>query len=328
MNKDKKIYLFFYLLFLFLSSANCQISISDIGNIEEIKNGVTYIAMKDPLSEKAKAFVEVYKTNWNFSKIEFIKYSEIEKYLAPNNSFLTIGGYETERSFTDLTTGMPSKLGINYSNTHLYLEFWYCNEKYFKKEKSKRELKNKYKNQIARIELFTDFSTLSNPKQIYSVDYDGNGHIYNWSPGILKNYLQFLCKFLDKKEERKLFDEIIDKEKIGLLQDQKLYVPSYTLTKFNKFTGDESKKHDEADIYGDYKFKYELISTEKLNEKIQTSSESFYYLIYIKSSTDKYVSIIDSKSGDMIYSVYKPVEYNIKSKDIKKLQVAIEKRKL
>lgn len=304
--------------------AKGQVAISNLSQLAKIKSGTTYIAMKDPSSEKAKEYINVLKSNWTISKYKFIKYSEIEKYLSPENSFLTIGGYETKTQFIKLYESGSRKNGINYSNTHLYLELWTCDEKFFNRQNDKIKFGDNDKIQVARIELFTDFETLSDPDKLFQSDYDGNGHIRNWGPGILKNYIQSLMSYLNKSENRKLYSRMINKKEIKNLKNEVLFVPEYVLTKFNKFTGIETKKHDEKKIFKNYKLKYQLISTDELNQKILVDETPFYYLIYIKSSTDKYISVINSTTGEIIYSAYSPVSYNIKSKDLKKLQKQVQ----
>ena len=44
----------------------------------------------------------------------------------------------------------------------------------------------------------------------------------------------------------------------------------------------------------------------------------------IKSSTDKYVSVINSLTGEIVYSTYTPVSYNIKSGDLESIQRKIQ----
>lgn len=301
-------------------NASSQIAVSNVSEITKIKSGTTYIAMKDPNSEMVKEYVNVFKSNWTISKIEFIKYSEIEKFISPENSFLTIGGYETNTQFIKLYKNGSRSNGINYSNTHLYLELWTCDEKYFQSTKKKKEFGNSDKIQVARIELFTDFETLSDPDKLFQSDYDGNGHIRNWGPGILKNYIQSLMSYLNKGENRSLYSGIFNANEVKNLKKEVLYVPEYVLTKFNKFSGDETKKHDVKEIFEAYNLEYKLLSINELNQKILADKTNFYYLIYIKSSTDKYISVINSLSGEIIYSTYTPISYNINQGDLKDLQ--------
>jgi len=314
----------FVCVLAFAFHAKSQISISHVAEIAKIKNGTTYIAMKDPNSEKVKAYVDAIKNSWTISKIQFIKYTDIEKYLSPENSFLTIGGYETNTQFIKLYSNGTQRNGINFSNTHIYLELWTGEEKYFKSTKKNKEFGNDDKVQVARIELFTDFPTLSYPDFLYQTDYDADGHIRNWGPGILKNYIQSLMSYLNKGENHGLYAGIYNQTELNNLNKEVLYVPDYVMTKFNKFTGDESKKHDEMDVFDGFELKYKLLSTEALNQKILTDKTRFYYLIYIKSSTDKYVSVINSLTGEIVYSTYTPVSYNIKSGDLESIQRKIQ----
>ena len=301
-------------------NANSQIAISNISEIAKIKSGTTYIAMKDPNSEKAKEYVDAFRNNWTISKFEFIKYSEIEKFISPENSFLTIGGYETNTQFVKQNADGSRENGINFSNTYLYLELWTCKEKYFENKEKKKEFQNSDKIQVARIDLFTDFESLADPNKLFQSDYDGNGHIRNWGPGILKNYIQSLMSYLNEGENRVLNVEVFNADEMTNLKKEVLYVPEYVLIKFNKFTGDETQRHDESNIFKHYELKYKLISTDELNQKIINDTTSFYYLIYIKSSTDKFISVINSQTGEIIYSTHTPSSYNIRSKDVKKLQ--------
>ena len=307
-----------FLLLILTFESPAQIAISNTDLLSEIKNYTTYVAMKNPESEIAKQYIKVLKANWTFSnKLEFIKYKELDNYLNENSAFLLIGGYSVETtSVTRYSSGLE-KVNLRYENTHLYLEYWIPEKKYL--EKNKKKFKAKYKQQIARLEIYTDFETLRNPENIFNEDYDGGGHIRNWGLGIFKNHIQLLSASLEKGEERDLYDNYIDNEKIKLLRESTLFVPKYVFTKFNKFTAKENKTHDPKEIFSDYPFPYEVIENKQLNEKILSSEEEFYYLSYIKSSTDKFVSLINSETGEMLYTKYRPASYNLKSKDLKKL---------
>ena len=316
-----------FVLGLLSAQLHAQIQIENLDQLDRIKNGTTYIVMKNPEAEKSQPYIEIFKKYWTISDFKFIKYSEIENYIAEENSFFTIGGYETNTQFMKLYSDGSQRSGINYSNTHLYLELWLGSEKYFKKKKGE-EFEDDDKVQVARIELFTDFVTLSNPDFLYFADYDHNYHIRNWSPGVLKNYLQTLSSLLDSKKERSLFENIHKHKDLKKLKRKTLYVPDYTLIKFNKFTGNESKRLKEEKIFKKYPFKYKLIDMEDLSKKIlDPNEEPFYYLIYIKSSTDKFLTVINSQTGEWIYTDYSPISYNIKDKDLKELAKKIGKKK-
>ncbi|MBK8966627.1 MAG: hypothetical protein IPM36_08060 [Lewinellaceae bacterium] len=69
-----------------------------------------------------------------------------------------------------------------------------------------------------------------------------------------------------------------------------------------------------------------MISNAELNRKIIEETEPFYYLVYIKSSTDKYVSVYNSQTGDLVYTTYTGISYNLKDKDLGKLESAVSKK--
>lgn len=306
-------------------NAKSQIGITNVAEIATVKKGTTYVAMKDPTSEKAKAYIEAIKSTWTISKLEFIKYSELSKYVSAENSFLTIDGYNRSSQYSS-----EEKLGQNklYASTCVYLSLWTCDPKFFEEDKSKKKKKKEFydmkQNEVARIDLYTDFVTIVEPDNIYYSDYDCDNHIRNWSPGILKNYIKTLMTYLNKAEEKSLYKSITNEKELKNLKKEMLYVPNYVLIKHVKMTGDESKKHDEKEIFEDYKLKYKLLSTDELSDKILTETTPFYYMVYVKSNTEKYVSIINSVTGEMIYSRYTPMSHNIKSDDLKDLYKAIQ----
>ena len=139
----------------------------------------------------------------------------------------------------------------------------------------------------------------------------------------MKNYLQVVNGYLNDSSERWLYKSDTKNKGLKALKNKTLYIPDYALTYFNPYTGDESTKQDEAKIFKKYPFKYELISADKLSKKIMTEEKSFYYMAYVKSSTDKYLTIFNSKTGKIVYSKYKPTSYNVKDSDFKDLAKSI-----
>jgi hypothetical protein len=125
--------------------------------------------------------------------------------------------------------------------------------------------------------------------------------------------------YLRKNEVVQLKNEIENDIELKNLKNETLYVPSYTMIKYNKFNGNESKSHDEEDIFEDYKNKYKIVSTEELNNKILSETQPFYYLVYIRSCTQKFINVVNSSTGEIIYSEYNAISYNMKTKDLRKL---------
>ena len=289
-----------------------QITISNVAEIAKIKQGTTFFAMKDPASPKAAAFVDAIKKNWTLSKVECIKYTDVEKNIAPNNAFLTITGNMT-------TTN-------NNTDTRTYLELWTTNGKFVYDPKKRRHFNQEDKIQVATLELFTDFVTQTNPSSLYRIDYDASGHIKNWGEGIVGNYVQALNANLIKGNELVLKTEINTKEALKKLSTEALYVPDYVLTKFNKSNGDETKKQEEKALFDGYVSPYKVIAVKDLNAKIISDKTPFNYLLLINSGNEKFVTVTNSLTGEIIYSAISNGFGNLKSSDLKEIQKAIQKK--
>jgi hypothetical protein len=324
MKRINKLFLLILIFSIATMPVYSQIGISNTEQNEKIKKGTTYVVMHNPASPRITEYIKAFKDAWTISNLEFIRYSDIGKYLAPENSFFTLSGYEISVEHTEVSTRTGrSRQGLHYSNTHFYLELWTPDAKYFQETKKQKAFSDKNKVQVARIELYTDYETLQEPELLFSSDYDGLGHIRNWGPGMLKNYIQSLMTLLEKGEKKSIAAKVYNEKELEKLKTSTLYVPDYVLIKFNMFTGDESRQHKEEELFEDYQLKYKVLSTKKLNENILNDQAGFYYLAYVKSSTDKFVSVINSLTGEMIYSEYTPVKYNLKSGDLKDLYKVI-----
>ena len=304
-----------FALFMIPQFGYNQITITNIAEIAKIKLGTTFFAMKDPASPKAAAYVDAIKKNWTLSKVECIKYTDVEKNIAPNNSFVTIGGN---------MSGSDNR--NSNSETASCLELWTTNGTFVPDPKKRKHFNQEDKIQIATIELFTDFSTRSFPSSLYKMDYDANDHIKNWGDGVLGNYIQLLCANLVKEKEIKLSKTYNNNEEIEKLSATTLYIPDYVLTKFNKFNGDETKKQNEKDFFRDYQLSYKVISSEDLNTKIRSEKSTFYYLLLINSGNTKFITITNSLSGEIIYSAIESGFGIFETSDLKAIRKAILKK--
>jgi hypothetical protein len=292
-----------------------QIAITNVSEITKIKNGTTFFAMNNPASPKAAAYVEAIKKNWTLSNVECIKYTEVEKNIAPNSSFVTI------------TANMANVYSTSgNTDTHIYLELWTTNGNYTYDPKKRKHFNQADKISIATVELFGDFTAQNYPSSLYKMDYDASGHLENWSAGIVANYIQQMTILLNKGEVREAKTTIYNKEEIKKLASETLFIPDYVMTKFVKNVDDESKKFETKEIFDGYNLKYELLSLEELNDKILNKSSPFYYLLFIKTINEKFITVTNSITGEIIYSEYSGSPSNFKSSDLKELQKAVQKK--
>ena len=292
-----------------------QITLTNTAEIAKIKQGTTYFAMKDPASPAAAVYVAAIKKAWSLSKVECIKYTEVEKNIAPNNSFVTLGANMTTSNSTLAST-----------ETRMYLELWTTNGKYTYDPKKRRHFNQADKIVVATIELFADYYAQNNPSAMYKMEYDAAGHFKNWGTGVLSNYLQQLCTLLEKGNECTAKTEIANTTELQKMAGSTLFVPDYVLTKFSKNSDDESKKYPEKEIFDGYTLAYKVLSTAELNEKIVNSTAPFYYLLYVKTPSEKFVTVTNAQTGEIIYLGYTAAAANLKSADLKAIQKTTVKK--
>ncbi|HNP33465.1 MAG TPA: hypothetical protein PKN96_09245 [Flavobacterium sp.] len=290
-----------------------QIAITNIAEIAKIKTGTTFFAMKDPASPKAAAYVDAIKKNWTFSKVECIKYSDVEKNIAPNNSFVTI------------TANMTTSTSGANTVTHFYLELWTTDGSFVYDPKKRKHFNQEEKISIATVELFPDYITQDNPTTIYKMDYDASGHLKNWNAGVVGNYVQQLTILLNKGEARSTKAAFYNALELQKLSSETLYIPEYVMIKFVKNSDDESKQYEAKEVFEGLSLNCKLISPEALNDKILNSATPVYYLLLIKTTTEKFITVTNSKTGEIIYSDYASSSSNFKPSDLKDLEKAVKK---
>ena len=304
-----------------------QIGINNITEIPKIKKGTTYVVMKDTSTEAAELYKQIYRKNWTFSKLAFINAKDIDKYIAPNNSFL---GFSDDSRIMKVYNGTNisstnNDFHISAEVTHLYLRLWTYSDTPLNTKANTKSMPATLT--VAQIELFTDFHTLSAPLILYGSDYDGEGHIRNWGPGILQNYLKLLSNLLEQGKPRSVYGGgVRNFPELKKLEKDTLIIPEYVFTKFNKYTGDESKQLNQDKILSNYYFAYQIVSTEELNRRILENKRPFYYLVYVKSSSIKLIAVYNSLTGEMIYSYWLTPSYNIKGLDFHILSNAIKNK--
>lgn len=145
----------------------------------------------------------------------------------------------------------------------------------------------------------------------------------NYDLGYLRAYLKIVNKSLKVNAFVNCYDDFYDKEAIKSLKTQKLYIPQWVADKYGAFTRKQGETREEDDLLKDYKFPYEIVSDEKLNQML-LNNEAIYFLNYVQVNGKKMVSVIDYKSGDIIYNSKTGMSYNVKGKDFKAISNKIE----
>lgn len=295
------------ILFFFTLQTKGQIIVQDNKKLEKIKSGNTYIMVGSVKFPNAAKFLAAAKENWTLSKsIDFLSPDHLSQ-ITPNDSFLSLEALTETRG--------------SLRNIYFYLTFWTCKEKFFK---GARDLRQSDHEPVASACLSVDIKAFNASRFFKENDFDGGGLLYNWSPGMFKNTLQQMTRLLNSGSKVKLQDDITNKIELAKLKTETLYVPDFNLIKFSPFLGKSKTPADEEKIFDDYKLPYQVINKDDLEPVIFASRPS-YYLIFIKDSSSKIVCVINSKTGETIYSRATSISYNLKSGDLKDLYKEINR---
>lgn len=279
------------------------------GQLERFKKTTTVFIFRNEDQAHLGQLMADLTDAWDITPLEFVSYDDYSpKDYIGDYSFFTIDGFQVVKTST--------KTGNKYYYTHFYLHLWMPQDDEILTF-SRIELHPAYEAyEMAEDNMGTGDGWLW--KYLYT-----KATIYNWHPVYLKNALQFVNKRLKNAHNHWLF-ESEDYAGLSKLRSDTLYIPDYTLIKFDKTTGDESQRHEPAELFKKYPYPYKIVSIEELTEKVESAPKAVYYLSYIKSTTNKYITVMNGKTGEMLYTNYTAVSYNIKDKNLAKLAKAID----
>ncbi|MBP2833578.1 hypothetical protein J8281_15390 [Aquimarina sp. U1-2] len=259
----------------------------------------------------------------------------IEDYLNDDNSIVHIGAFQKE---------ITRKSGSISIRRYIYIDFnMYDNEKILdklknitskQKERKFQKILNKYEIPIARFYIYPkgdawgDIDKVINDKivitksKIYSDDM-----FYNYNPGFLKNYFQKVNSLIESEQEYWLYDNSYLPE-LKNLSTTKLFVPSYLDNKINPTfyipVGDKKEDYI-SKLFKNYTFEYEVMSEEHISAKI-LKGEEFYYVRYARMNSERFLEVVNSKTGEIIYRDYiTGLSSNLKPKHIEDLKKKISK---
>ena len=276
------------------------------GVIEQLKGTKTVFFLPKDNTGKNDSIQSAVSSVWDLSPLLFDDISNFSKYASdPQYSYFDIEGVST-------TVSMSSS---SYTNTHYYLVL-----RLFKEVNTKGKIITQG---LCRIELYSNYHEMhsggggTGPEAEINRLYK-NGVYYNWSPVLLKAQVAAAQTSIKNKVRPWLFEEVNDPELSRLLSKDTLYVPKRLLNNFNKFNGDEHPYPNS--LFSSYGHKYKLCSDAELYQIFETEKRGRLIFEYVKSSTDKFVSIYDLQNKKIVYKKYTHTSYNLKSKDLKQIQ--------
>jgi len=313
MSNLNKSFFFTVILLFFFIQLKAQVIIFEKNTLEKIQNGETHIIVGDPHFPHADEFLEVFKKYWTITKgVDYIAKENLTGNMVAGDTYFSLEA--------NVVTGSNGG-----GNIYVYLNLWQPTSKALKDKKYKIS----HEAGLAHVVLSVDVSTMVDSyfgAKNLKFDFDGGGHFYHWNAGFLKNYLQMLVTQIKTGRKFDYHDDITDKSQLGLLKNQTLYCPEDNLNKMGTFVK-IGKMNDIKDIFEDYKFNYKSISDSDLGEQIMKDTEPFYYLLFVRNSNSKLVLVINSRTGELVYSRHSTSmsAANLKSGDVKDIYKVVKK---
>jgi hypothetical protein len=302
--KKNLLILFFIVLFSTLSQAQFQILRTDL--LSELKNTKTIVFMPARDTFKNQVYRKIMEKYWTITPVSFKSYTQYLDFKnAEGYSYLLFG----DDQINDGTS----------INSYVYFELWLW-------QPDPKNPGTRKKVQIARLELYPDPETTFDPSLIYDYRYHTEGHIFNWTPGMFKNYVQVFDKYISNGIERNTSKPEQKMDELQKLKNNTLYIPDYVLLQNDMFHS-KLNKIDAAELLQDYPYPYKIVSSEELSAKISEASEPIYYLLFVRSNSDKYLAVMEGKEGEIVYHRHSPLSFNVKKADLKKLACTIEGKK-
>lgn len=314
----KKFISFSILLLSFSVAAQVSIGRSHRGPFDDFKKGdYKLIRAKKTVfvidEFVASEFETMLSSFWDLNKYVVISRQEYEK---TKSNYLT-EEYAIFEFKGDVVTSTSSS-GMTNEYLHLMYKYYYYSDIKVKNDKTKFDT-----NEVAAI-FFSGNAEgmwgMIRSKTFYNLD----ENLYNYRLGFMKNYLQFVNTTLKDEWYSFAYATEYDKKKIKALKTATLYIPDYINTKYNAFKGTDSERESPDELLKKYNFKYEFIDTDELNDKILSATEDFYYLMYTKVNSQKFVSVVNGKTGEIVYREYDILSYNISAKDLGELNSSIK----
>ncbi|CAA0167188.1 conserved exported hypothetical protein [Tenacibaculum maritimum] len=296
------------------------------GVLEKFKNTETIFLLSN-IYEK-EVYEKILKDSWNVTpyKVVDLESFEIENYLSSKYSVAQLAGLKRSGGgSTSLFTYIDFKI---YDSDAIFKKLEKLSPK--KRKKKKQDIINKNSSNIARFYIFPkdDFIRTSLSSDIGKIvnSLFTDDVFFNYKPGFLKNYFQKINNLIKNEDIYWMYEDDYLPE-LKKLTNNKLYIPSYMTIKYSGWMGQGSEEDDEniKDIFRKYDYGYEIISDEEISNKI-LNNEEFYYLRYVRMNTERFLQVVNSKTGEIIYRDYiMGLSYRIKSKHIKKLSRKIKK---
>lgn len=281
----------------------------------------------------------IIKSSWHVTPYEIVSKKDfnLNDYGGNQYSYVRIAGYKVDiyRDPKYIKNRKPVSFLFN-----IYLEIYMYNfDKLIQEinklspkanEEKKSDVFERNTIKVALISLYpksslNTFIKYNDVKEIEKRIYK-KAEFNNYKLGFLKNYFQKINSLIQNEQyywsyRRKYLPELKN------LKNHILYIPDFVAMKHipysTLFEKPSQKYLDE--IFKDYEFKYQLIDSDELNQKI-LNNEPIYYFLFVKLGSQHFYEIVNAQTGEFVYDNFKTsTTTNAKPKFIKQINKYIKK---
>jgi len=296
------------------------------GELEKFKETITVFVL--PQLNKKEDYEKILKEVWTVTPYKVVEYKDFTMLDYAD------GTYSFAKFYGDITRNSKGYVYVHTNFAIKYLDGEKFNKGFkklkFEDKKYNRKLNdlfNKNLTYIARAPLSANVKFLNDAmvagsekslSDLYNRMYTENSFT-NTNLGMLKNYFQLINQMISKGENCGLYDDFT-KPEIKNLKDATLYIPEAYMKDYGEHYRDEKELKQ---LLEDYKYEFQFIKDEDLEKKI-LNNEDIYYLRYVNMNANKYLQIVNAKTGDAVYYFYGILTVKLKNEDFKKINKVIE----
>ncbi|NQY28610.1 MAG: hypothetical protein HRT69_03975 [Flavobacteriaceae bacterium] len=305
------------------SKSWANIYVSELSNkqFDEIKNLKTIFVIPNGLDKDT--IKQIIDEVWTINDIKFIAKNNFEASKFSNNAVIELiddEGFKKRIKRTEPYNGSVAT-GLEQQKDKTIGEYIVFNFSLFIPSQKKAVAQIFFTPNIKKREVITNSSdrksalekALIKNKQKKNKEISG---FYNFDLGYIKNYFQCLNENLNNNINIQSEDTYVDENEIKNLKESTLFTPDWMMKRYDPFSSTIKKIDKPEKYFSKYNYDYKVITNKDLNEKILEGKDDFYYLMHTQVNGDKIVSVINGKTGNIIYRKTTRMSYNIKSKDI------------
>jgi len=326
------------LLFSTFTVAQVEVGLTRLGKaaplkpeaLEKFKNTTTLFVLPDWIDEDV--YEKIIEEVWTVTPYKIMAFEdyEIQELYEENYSFLTI---DFQKKVRKNTTGNTVNAFYSFIDLSIYdgPEITARRNKFDKRviDKKMPMILKSNRTTLGRCYLFPSEEFIK-----VAVKGDRLGVLeglyaqniyYNYSAGLLKNYLQKLHKHVSQGSMYTLKKKDHHASKISELITAPLYLPEYTMLKTNIVKGKVTpmKEKEIKNLLESYKYNYETISDAALSEAI-LNKKDINYLRFVRIDDQTFIQVVNALTGDVIFRDYHlGVIYNLKPKNFEYLSDVI-----